>query len=90
LPSIEIEARGSTICDPITGTASRVVVELRPDDIERCGVDHFRHVGIRKWALGSTCNEVLLVAPSGFVVFCEQQLQLVDASNIPILIVWFY
>jgi hypothetical protein len=74
LPLIEVKARraGFVIGDPITSTACRVVIKLRPDDIELRSIDHIRHLDIWKWALRSTCDEILLVAASSLVVFCEQ------------------
>ena len=58
LPSVEVEARGTglVIGDLVTSTTCRVVVELRPDDIELDCVDYIQHVGIWEWALRSTCN----------------------------------
>jgi hypothetical protein len=91
LPFIEIEARSASLVigDPVTSAACRVVIKLGPDDVKLRSIDHIRHLGVWKWALRSTCNEILLVAASSIVVLIKQDAKLFDGSDISVLIVCF-
>lgn len=88
-PFVEVEVvSGSTVGVGASSTpVGTVVVELDPQEIELCRVDHGAHVRIWEWALRSTGNDVVLGAGERLLVVCKMNAESVDGSNVTLLIV---